>query len=177
MVKEQKQAEEFAKNKEKQDEEELALKRQLVKELSSIKQVGEEANIGKLKLKLLEERKLDTLPADNGILKSSAREERNVIGLKFVITNISNSAQTFNRGMGHLSVLEDTTKIVDVYPFAIGSDKYLKQLGEYFVVTDLVVNSGETKESWIVLEVETAIKNLVFLYPPAEPNSKWAIQN
>lgn len=160
----------------KHTEETVAQQNALKNDLSNIKHIGEEANLGDLKLKLLEEKKIATLPSNNktGLLKEN---ERNVIGLKFKVMNNTGDDKYFSRKMGWLATEDNPAQAVNVYPFS--GDEYVKQLGESYTFDnrDLLVKPNETKETWIALEVDTSLVNPVFLYPPTEPNSKWSITN
>jgi len=165
------------KNDTKKHTEEVAAQQNALKiDLSHIKSVGDEANLGDLKLKLLEEKRIAVLPSNNktGLLKEN---ERNIIGLKFSITNNTGDNKYFGRKMGWLATKDNPAQAIDVYPFA--GDEYVKQLGESYTFDnrDLLIQPNETKETWIVLEVDTALAKQVYLYPPTEPNSKWSITN
>ena len=160
----------------KQTEEAVISQNALKKDLSQIKRVGDEANLGDIKLKLLEEKKLVTLPAND---ETGLREEseRNIIGLRFSITNNTSDNKFFSRKMGWLATKDNPAQAIDVYPFA--GDEYVKQLGESYTFEnrDLLIVPGETKETWIALEANTSLTSPVFLYPPTEPNSKWLMSN
>ena len=138
----------------KQTEEAVISQNALKKDLSQIKRVGDEANLGDIKLKLLEEKKLVTLPAND---ETGLREEseRNIIGLRFSITNNTSDNKFFSRKMGWLATKDNPAQAIDVYPFA--GDEYVKQLGESYTFEnrDLLIVPGETKETWIALEANT----------------------
>ncbi|HOX40818.1 MAG TPA: hypothetical protein PK263_01325 [bacterium] len=144
--------------------------------LSQVKHIGDTANLGNLQLTLLEKKLVATLPSNNqtGLLEKKAR---NVVGLRFSIKNVSDKDQTFSRQMGWLATEDNPAQAVNVYPFA--AEEYIKQTGDNYTfdTRDLLIKPNDEKESWIVLEVDTALAKPVFLYPPTEPNSKWAIGN
>ena len=160
----------------KQTEEAAAKQSSIKADLSHIKYVGDTANLGNLQLKLLEKKIVAVLPSNGqaGLLK---KDERNVVGLKFSIKNTSEKDQTFGRKMGWLATEDNLAQAVDVFPFA--GDEYVRQLGENYTFEnrDLLIKPNEEKESWIALEIDTSLAKPVFLYPPTEPNSKWAIGN
>ena len=152
---------------------EASTKAKLTEELATIHKVGEQANIGDLKLTLSDKKKLDTLPAEINPVIPQEGKERDVYGLKFIVENNTGDNKYFHRAMGWIATEDNPGQEVDVYPFA--DDNYLKQLGDYYTFDnrDLLIPPHGTKETWIVIEVETDIKG-VFLYPTQEPNSKWA---
>lgn len=178
-----------AKEKQKAEEEAKRLE-EIYSELVNIKKVGEKATLENLEIELLEEKKLATLPRlvcydenhnairqPDGKLCLFEKNERNVIGLKFRVTNTANTNQTFNRMSGGLATTDNTNQLIEVYPFA--PEEYLQGLGETYTFDnrDLLIKPDETKITWIVIEVETRITNGVFLYPSHEPNSKWEVNN
>ncbi|HOX40954.1 MAG TPA: hypothetical protein PK263_02050 [bacterium] len=158
----------------KQAEEIAAQKDSIKNDLSYIKHIGDTANLGDIELKLLEKKILATLPP-NGKTGLLEEKERNVVGLKFVVKNISEKDQTFNRKTGWISTENNPGRAVDTNPFT--DDEYVKQLGENYTISssDLLIKPNETTESWIAVEVDTSLAKPVFLYPPLGQNSKWAI--
>lgn len=158
----------------KQAEETTAKQEATKDDLSHIKHIGDTANLGDVELKLLEKKTLVTLPP-NGLTGMLQKNERNVVGLKFSIKNISNKDQNFNRNTGWISTESNPEQAVNTNPFT--SDEYIKQLGENYTIghSDLLIKPNETKESWIAIEVDTSLTKPVFLYPPLGQNSKWAV--
>lgn len=145
-------------------------------DLEKTKNIGDTANFGNIEIQLLEEKKLDTLPATDGERYSFfAKEKRYVIGLKFSVTNISDSNQTFNRRSGKVATEDNPYQAVEEFPFA--DIKYLRELGETYSDEnrDLLVKPNETKTTWLVIEVETYLTNALFVYSSGDLSSIWAI--
>jgi hypothetical protein len=142
------------------------------KDLSKILKTGDYADLGDIILNLKEVRYMATLSSELG---EFPEPERNVFGLKFSVYNKTGDNKYFRRAMGALATVDDPYTRADVYPFADNS--YLTQLGEFydFKSRDMLIMPKETKETWIAIEVDTSLKNPIFLYPPDQSSSKWLI--